>query len=259
MTPRPTRTVPPCLLLLLALLLTAPVPAPGQFIMRPSLGVQSVLFNGDYPASRPISPGTDPALPLGGGLVSTNNAARLQLEMIPDPLGMLRIPVSVEYYSFIGKTSFTVPNAIDPRVQRLTYRYSADMLSVGAGLTASFFGGPTLYFSAEGKFNYFFPSELGQRLYYQDNGEAILERSINPDPSSQQRIGAYLRVGTQVDFFDPVLLDFSVGYGALNLFGKNTDPATQRNLLVAEPKPTPDFPEVTVGYLGVGFSIIWAM
>ena len=72
-----------------ALLLLAVLPASAQFTLHPSLGLQTIWFNGDVPASQPISPGISRDLPLGGGMMSTNNGARLQLELIPKPDGMI--------------------------------------------------------------------------------------------------------------------------------------------------------------------------
>jgi hypothetical protein len=55
------------------LLLLMAAPASAQFTVHPSLGLQTIWFNGDVPASQPISPGLSRDLPLGGGMMSTNN------------------------------------------------------------------------------------------------------------------------------------------------------------------------------------------
>ncbi|MCE7935577.1 MAG: hypothetical protein DYG96_13450, partial [Chlorobi bacterium CHB2] len=62
---------------------------------------------------------------------------------------------------------------------------------------------------------------------------------------------------SQVEFFEPLLLDFSIGYGALNIGGRDTDPATQRNLLVVDNQRRD--PEAIIGFVGVNFSIIWKL
>ncbi len=242
---------------LLAVIATL-LPAVGraQFTQRPSLGIQSIIFDGATPQSAEISPGNDRSLSLGGGLRSSNNAPRLQLELIPDADGIIRIPLSVEYYLFVGKTTFAASGSTDPRRVRWLFRHSAQMLSLGAGLTAAFFQTPNLYFSIEGKYNVFFPNEVENRRYYVDNGDVQSTNSYHPYAETQTRIGAYFRVGTQVDFFDPFMLDFSLGYGILNLLGRSSDPATERNLLVAEPR---NEPETTTGYFGIGMSVIWQL
>src|SRR5688572_25302054 len=80
----------------------------AQFQIRPLAGIQTILFNGDNQARRPISPGNDPALAFGGGLSTSNNGLRIGLELVPEPGGMIRIPISAEYYWFDGKTTFAI-------------------------------------------------------------------------------------------------------------------------------------------------------
>ncbi|HVK40015.1 MAG TPA: hypothetical protein VNA88_15900 [Candidatus Kapabacteria bacterium] len=240
-----------------AIIALVPAPSAAQFDTRPSLGIQTMLFNGDNQARRPISQGTDVMLAFGGGLSSANNGIRFGLEVVPDPEGVLRFPIVAEYYWFDGKTTFAVPSN-NRRVQQLRLHYTANMFSGGLGVTASFFNKAvaSLYFSAEGRFNYFPSTTLTSRRFYLDNGELIgAERSITPDTEARTRIGAVIRMGTQADFFDPVLLDFTIGYGALNLGMKDTDPETQRDLLTAE--PTLNTAERTLGFITFGLSAIW--
>jgi hypothetical protein len=233
------------------------LPASAQFEVRPSIGMQTIIFNGDNQARRPISPGNDVTLAFGGGLSSANNGARVSLEIVPDPAGVLRFPVSAEYYWFEGKTTFAVPST-DRRVQQLRLQYTANMLSIGAGVKAALVSAlqTTLYLSAEGRLNMIPPTTLTSRRFYLDNGDLIgSEQRVKPTTESQSRIGAVVKFGTQADFFDPVLLDFSIGYGAVNLGGRNTDPETERDILVAEPTLTS--PERTLGFITVGLSVFW--
>lgn len=238
-------------------LLATPSTSTAQFGVRPFVGIQTMLFNGDNQARRPISQGTDETLAFGGGLSSANNALRVGLEIVPDPLGILRFPISAEYYWFDGKTTFAVPSS-NRRIQQLRLHYEANMLSLGAGVKASFFNGgvASLYLSAEGRLNYIPTTSLTSRRFYLDNGELIgPERTIQPDTAARSRIGAILKVGTQADFFDPVLLDFSIGYGAVNLGGRETDVSKQRDILTAE--PTLATPERTLGFITFGLSVLW--
>jgi hypothetical protein len=235
------------------------IPAAAQFSMRPSLGLQTMWFNGDYPVSQPISPGNNRDLPLGGGMMSSNNGVRLQLELIPSDSSMIRIPVAVEYYDMSGKTTFSASSASEERKKRYLFRHDASLISVGAGVTANFFTFPSLYFGVEGKLNYLPATSLYSRLYYVDKDETLErgERTFHPSPEAETRLGLYLRVGTQLDFFEPFLLDFSLGYGAMNLALKETDPAKQRNLLIVDSERHD--PELTIGYIGIGFSVLWKL
>ncbi len=237
--------------------------AMAQFIVQPSLGVQTIWFNGDYPVSQPISPGVDRTLPLGGGIMGNNPGGRLQIELIPDPTSMFRVPVSIEAYRLDGRTTFSASGPTETRKKRWLFTHEATLISAGAGLTASFFNEsaqlrktPTLYVSAEAKINYISPTDLVSRIYYVDTDEDVIPNvTVHPDSVGETRIGLALRLGTQVDFFDPFLLDFNVGYGVLNLIGKVTDPTKQRNILVVESQRRD--PEITVGYISFGLSLVW--
>lgn len=250
--PLPTR-----LLLILLVSMACFSEGKAQFTVHPSLGVQTMWFNGDYPVRQPISPGISRDLPLGGGMMSSNNGARLQVELIPQPEGIIRFPLSVEYYDMTGKTTFSYSAPTETRKKRLLFRHEASLISVGLGATANFFTLPSLYFGAEGKFNYIPATTLTSRIYYVDNDETIPNglQSIHPSPDPESRIGLFLKMGTQLDFFEPFLLDVNVGYGLVNMAGKDTDPATQHNLLVVDNQRHD--PEVTIGYIGIGFSLIW--
>lgn len=228
----------------------------GMPIIQPSIGVQTMWFNGDYPVSQDISPGSDRELPLGGGVLGSSNGIRLGLEVIPEEGSIIRFPVTLEAFFLNGKTTFPFSRLNERPVKLLTYTHRASIFAAGAGVTLSFFKRHTLYFSAEAKFHYIPATSLTPRLYNAETDETISEQNFVPDSSAHTRFGAYLKLGSQVEFFEPFMLDFSIGYGGLNLAGKNTDPATQRNLMVVDRR---NAPEVTLGYIGLGFSIIWKL
>lgn len=230
--------------------------------IRPMLGVQTMWFNGDYQANRPLSPVGDEVAALGGGMMGSSNAVHVEVEVIPAGSSMLRFPLSFDAFFLSGKTTFagSAAGSIEPR--RLTFNHTANIYSIGTGVRASFFRSPSLYLSAEARFNFIPPSELNTRLYSALTDETITERTVIIDSNSYFRVGAYMKVGTQVEFFEPLLLDFSVGYGVLNLAGKETQAGKVRDLLVIEPYDDNSFrpsSEMTLGYIGLGFGIIWKL
>ncbi len=237
-------------------LIALALPAHAQFTLRPAIGLQTMWFNGDYPVRQPISSGTSEDLPLGGGIIGSSNALHLGLELIPDPEGILRFPVSFDAFFLSGKTTFTTTRP-PLATQRLLLKHTANIYSLGAGVSASFFTLPSLYLSAQATLNYIPATTFMAREYRASDDQTLSEVTLNPDTTNRVRGGAYLKIGTQVEFFEPFLLDFSVGYGAVNLFGKETDPAKQRNLLIVDNQIRS--PEVTLGYIGVGFSLIWKL
>ncbi|MCC7438493.1 MAG: hypothetical protein IT211_08340 [Armatimonadetes bacterium] len=247
-----------CLVLGLFFLLGAATTGIAQWSARPSIGVQTMWFNGNNAIRQPISPGSDRDLPLGGGMNGTHPGLQLQLEFLPSNESAFRFPISLEAFSLVGKTTFAATPDVDQRKRRWLFRHSAEVYSVGAGVTYNLVDGlPSLYVSGQGKVNFISSSELLSRIYYSDNGSVIVERTVHPDTASKTRFGAYLEIGSQVEFFEPLLLDFSIGYGALNIGGRDTDPATQRNLLVVDNQRRD--PETIVGFVGVNFSIIWKL
>jgi hypothetical protein len=230
--------------------------AHAQFTMRPAIGLQTMWFNGNIPASQDISNGSGVDVPIGGGIKGSNNGLHLGLELIPDPDGIIRFPLSLDAFFLSGRTTFTVSHVPDP-TRRLLLDHTANVYSLGGGVSASFFKLPTLYMSAQATANYIPPTSFQARQYMAGSGKTISDVTLHPDTTSHLRFGAYLKLGTQVEFFDPLILDFSVGYGALNLLGKETDPTKPRPLLVVDSERRD--PEVTLGYLGIGFSIIWKL
>ncbi len=237
-------------------------PGSDRLTVRPMLGVQTMWFNGKYPASDHLFTIGSEDAPLGGGFKGPSNAVHLELELIPNSESIIRIPFSADAFFLKGKTTFAGSSigALDP--QRIYFRHTANIYSLGTGIRAAFFKSPNLYVSAEGRFNYITSTELYSRVFYSRTDSTASELTLTPDPNDHIRLGAYVKVGTQVEFFEPLLLDFSVGYGALNLFGKETDPDKLRNLLVIEPQVQKRFKateETTLGYIGVAFSVIWRL
>lgn len=230
--------------------------AEAQVVIRPSLGLQTMTFNGDVPVSQPISPGPGQVERLGGGITGPQSGARLQFEVFDEESDLLRFPLSVEYYGLSGRTTFSLSTASIPRKQRLTFTHSANIASIGAGAMIVPFDLPAPYLLAEMKFNYISENNLHSRIFYSDNNETVQENNVKP-ANSATRIGAYVRLGAQLEFFEPLLLDVSAGFGALNLFGKETDPATQRNLLIVDNQRIE--PEQTISYFGLNLSLIWKL
>jgi|GEM_PF-2363863 len=240
----------------------ADTPAPGgRVVLHPMIGVQTMWFNGDYQARRPLSPVGEEVQALGGGFLGSSNALHVEVEILPHSASILRFPVSFDAFFLSGKTTYSGSGvgSIDPR--RLTFNHTASIYSVGTGVRAAFFSSPNLYLGAEARFNYLPATEFHSRLYSARTDETISESHGIPDSIADFRIGAYFKLGTQVEFFDPLLLDFSIGYGVLNLIGKETDPDKIRELLVIEPYQVIPRPaaETTLGYFGVGFSVIWKL
>jgi hypothetical protein len=229
--------------------------ATAQVILRPSLGLQTFAFTGDGLAAQPMSPASDRALPLGGGLEGGQFGMRLQLEVMSDVNAILRFPVSLEYFELNGKTTFGVSSRRTIRKQRITFTHDASIVSANIGATAAFFNERKLYVSGELKGVYVQPTKLYTRIYYADNDSTIRDAEIEPFDGAF-RIGGFLRAGAQLPFFDPFLLDFNVGVGAVNLFLKETDPDLQENLMVIE-KRTAE--EGTLSYFSIGISVIWKL
>ena len=229
--------------------------ASAQVILHPSLGLQTFAFTGDGLAAQPMAPEGDRARPLGGGLEGGQFGMRLQLEVMSDEDAILRFPVSLEYFQLNGKSTFGISSRRAIRKQRITFTHDASIISANIGATAAFFDERKLYISGELKGVYLQPTRLYTRLYFADNDSTVRDVEVEPFDGAF-RIGGFLRAGAQLPFFDPFLLDFSVGVGAVNLFLKETDPELQENLLVIEQRPAE---EGTLRYFSIGISVIWKL
>lgn len=229
--------------------------ASAQVILHPSLGLQTFAFTSEGLAAQPMAPADDRARPLGGGLEGGQFGVRLQLEVMSDEDAILRFPVSLEYFQLNGKSTFGLSSRQAVRKQRITFTHDASLISANIGATAAFFDERKLYISGELKGVYLQPTSLYTRIYYADNDSTIRDSKIEPFDGAF-RIGGFLRAGAQLPFFDPFLLDFSVGVGAVNLFLKETDPELQENLLVIEQRPAE---EGTLRYFSIGMSMIWKL
>src|SRR5690606_23868075 len=61
----------------------ADTPAPGgRVVLHPMIGVQTMWFNGDYQARRPLSPVGEEVQALGGGFLGSSNALHVEVEIL---------------------------------------------------------------------------------------------------------------------------------------------------------------------------------
>ncbi|MDB5035809.1 MAG: hypothetical protein JWQ98_3050 [Chlorobi bacterium] len=227
--------------------------AEAQLRVVPSIGLQTMWLNGDYPASDDISPGKESSLQLGGGIMGSSNGLHLQADLVPDTTWRFRFPITFEAFHLVGATTY-VGGRNGERLQYLRITNTANIFSFGAGVTATFHKSPDVYVSADARMNYIPPSELHSLRYHPDNDEVLADSLQHPDPNGETRVGAYLKVGTRVNFFGPLSLDFSVGYGAINLLGRNGN-GLGRSLLTVDNQY--HAPEITLGYIGFGLSVVW--
>lgn len=240
----------------LAFLAMMSASASAQVSLRPSLGLQTFSFLGDPPAAQLMAPVADRSAPLGGGFEGAQPGIRFQLEIAGREDGILRFPLSVEYFSFDGKTTFAANTRRSDRPQRITFTHTGNILTANLGVTAAFFDKQKIYVSGEIKGVYFTETDLASRLYYGDTDETIRETSGTPFDGAF-RLGGLFRVGAQLPFFDPFLLDFSAGIGVANLMLKETDPAEQRNIFTLENNRRD--PEQTLQYFTIGMTLLWKL
>ena len=136
------RTLPA--LLVLGMLIVSSTDLAAQVTLRPSLGLQTFSFIGNAPAADPLAPVGARNEPLGGGFDGGQPGARLQLEISSDKDAILRFPLSLEYFSFDGKTTFSVTSRSSGRPQRLTFTHTGNILTANLGVTAAFFEQPEI-------------------------------------------------------------------------------------------------------------------
>lgn len=230
----------------------------AQYRILPQAGLQTLWFNRDYPVNAAISPAAnDPTAPLGGGMSGNHNGIHLGMEMVLSEESSFRIPVTLEAFFLSGQTTFAVSAPTDLQKQRVTFTHTGKILSAGTGLTYTMFGTPSLYLSGELRLNYIPHTTLNFRQYISNNDSTVSSRDVVIDSANNLRLGLYAKVGTQVAFFEPFMLDFSIGFGVLNLAMKDDNPATRRNLLIVDPDRHDV--EQTLTYIGVGLTLVWKL
>ncbi|MDB5034586.1 MAG: hypothetical protein JWQ98_1827 [Chlorobi bacterium] len=236
-----------------------PVEPSGGIRVHAGIGVHTMWINGDVQAQREISP-PNPELP-GGGITGISPGIHAQVEILPNSDSRFRFPISVDAFFLSGKTTYALPplpgQAVKP-LERLLLSHTANIFGIGAGLMYSIIKKPNIYVSGQATLNYIPPTDYVARQYRAIDDSTIVQVVLHPDTSGHVRGGAFIQAGVQVDFFEPLLLDFSVGYGAVNILGRDTDPNTRRNLLIVDSDKGPKAdPEFIIGYIGIGFSVIW--
>jgi hypothetical protein len=243
-------------ILVLIFSFTTAIIAFSQPIILPSIGLQTLTFavdTGDVLVKKINT--------LGGNLSGPHNAFRIQAELLLSKSSILRFPFSIEGFFLHGVETIRYQGTPLPPDSkgRFQVNHNAVMFAGNMGIGITWLRLKNIadfYASAEGKVFYIPPSTLSARFYDEATNTDYKTSSNDTHKDTWVRIGTYFKGGIQVPFFEPLMIDFSGGYGMINLLGKNKE-AGEHTLFSID--RAVHQPEQTIPYWGLGLSIIYKL
>ncbi len=218
-------------------LLLAAVHSHGQIRFRVASGLSTDWITNDNPAVYQLSGDTSkPNRPYGGAFDGAQVGWGLRGYIDLDKQKTFRIPVGVDLFMYRGTQT----------INGLGYNFRVDhasnLISTFTGFEWSFIEFPLAYarayVGAEARFLFIGENTITSRGVTVVDGTAnVTEYEYNGKPSAF-RMGAMARLGIEGEIYYPVFLNTSVGYGIMNLVGRDDRPTWQQGrgeLLTARP------------------------
>jgi hypothetical protein len=222
---------------LLVLLLLA-ASADGQIRFRVASGLSTDWITNDNPAVYTLSGDTSkPNRPYGGAFDGAQVGWGLRGYIDLDKQKTFRIPVGVDLFLYRGTQTV---NGIG---YNFRVDHAANLISTFTGFEWSFVEFPLAfaraYVGAEARFLFVGENTITTRgvTIIRPGEEIITQDKYNGKPSAF-RMGAMARLGIEGEIYYPVFLNTSVGYGVMNLVGRDERPTWQQGrgeLLTARP------------------------
>ncbi|MEY3385838.1 MAG: hypothetical protein RIR53_649 [Bacteroidota bacterium] len=220
----------------------------AQIRFRIATGLSTDWITNDNPAVYQLSGSpdtTDPDRPYGGSFDGAQVGWGLRGYIDLDKQKTFRIPVGVDLFMYRGTQSIK-GIGYDFRVD-----HSSDLVSAFTGFEWSFVEFPLAfaraYVGAEARFLFVGENTISNRGRTFVGGQWLSTESQYVGKPSAFRMGAMARLGIEGEIYYPVFLNTSVGYGVMNLVGRDERPTWQQGrgeLLTARP-----LNEVTEGLL----------
>jgi len=195
--------------------------ANAQVRFRVATGLSTDWITNDNPAIYRLAGNGDPRdtnAGFGGGFDGVQFGWGIKGFADLDKQKILRIPFGVDYFSYRGAQSFLAPN------YQIQVKHSMDLYSPFVGFEWSFVEFPLAYARAyiggEARVTHVAPN-LVERMIT-TNGSTI-EDDIN-HKSAATRLGGMVRLGIEGEIYYPVFVNTSVGWGVMNLIGRDMTP-----------------------------------
>jgi len=245
------------ILLILFLVTVANINLSAQPVILPSVGLQTLTFAVDTGHIL-----VQKLHVLGANFSGPHNGFRLQAELLLDKNSIIRFPISLEGFFIHGvetQKALGPPIPLTVSRGRVKIMHDAMMFSgnIGLGLTwlrikkyADF------YATAEAKLNYLPPTTISASYFDASTDVEYQYKENTTHKDSWFRVGSYFKGGIQVPFFEPLMIDFSGGYGFINLLGKYKEEG--QHTLFSVDRDVHE-PETTIPYWGLGLSLIYKL
>ena len=203
------------------------------------IGLTTSWLNGSNPASDIILP-KDTVHTIGGGFNGQQPGIALRGIFIMDPERRMRITTGLDYVWFTGL------QRIEGSGYTLYARHTLEIPTTVLGFEYAFMNLPLanakLYGGVDARYSFITNGTFRRKIVYKliDNIDDVTI-STKKSFGTPSRFGAALKLGIEGELLDPVYVNISGAYGAINLIGRNnrrgelftptTDDETQESLL----------------------------
>ncbi len=226
-------------LTLLVIFAVAASTSMAQVRFRIASGLSTDWITNDNPAVYALTGSTDTTQanrPFGGAFDGAQVGWGLRGYVDLDKQKTFRIPVGVDVFYYNGAQSVVGPN------YKFRVEHSNTLISSFTGFEWSFVEFPLAfaraYVGGEARFLYVNANTITSEGTNIINGEAFNYSNSFSGKSSAFRVGAMARLGIEGEIYYPVFLNTSVGYGFMNLLGRDNRSSAQGGrgeLLTARP------------------------
>jgi hypothetical protein len=215
-------------LTLVVLFVVASAAATAQVRFRLASGLSTDWITNDNPAVYALTGSTDtsqPNRPYGGAFDGAQVGWGIRGYVDLDKQKTFRIPVGVDVFYYNGAQSVAATN------YKFRVEHSNTLVSSFTGFEWSFVEFPLAfaraYVGGEARFLYVNANTISSDVTNIIDGEVFTTSTTYSGKSSAFRMGAMARLGIEGEIYYPVFLNTSVGYGVMNLLGRDTRSSAQ--------------------------------
>ncbi len=180
-------------------------------------GLTTLWINRDNAASKPIFPSNDTSFVLGGGIYGQQPGISLQAIYMFDSNRTYRMTFGGDYFFVNGA------QRIEQKYFQLIVWHSLNILSLSSGFEYSFatlsLANAKIYAGLEGRASFIENTQFKRYLNYRDFDSSETRLLNVKQPTT--RFGATFRLGVEGELLDPLYVNMSISYNAMNLFNRN--------------------------------------
>ena len=199
--------------------------AQSQLRFRVAGGLSTPWITNDNPATYRIAGNGDPTdstAGFGGGLDGMQIGWGLKGFADLDKQKVYRIPFGFDFWSMSGTQT------IQGNRFEISVRHDVEMYSGHMGFEWSFVEFPLAYarayVGAEARLTHVGPNSIRTYEEYRSTDPPTIRDNTVSRKEAATRIGGMVRLGIEGELYYPVFLNTSVGWGVINLFGRDTRP-----------------------------------